>query len=74
MTPGPTLPAAELLGDLLLEQKQATGALAAYQHSLELYPKRFNSLQGALRAAHALGKVILESSYRRELSRITGAR
>ncbi len=74
VTPGPTLPAAELLGDLLMEQKRTVGALAAYQHSLELYPKRFNSLQGAFRAAHALGRVILESEYRRELSRITRAR
>ena len=74
VTPAPTLPAEELMGDLLMEQKQPAKALAAYQRSLELYPKRFNSLQGAFRAAHALGKVILEGSYRRELLRITGAR
>lgn len=55
VTPGPTLPAHELLGDLLMEQKQPAEALAAYKRSVELYPKRFNGLLGAARAAHALG-------------------
>ena len=54
VTPGPTLPAEELLGDLLLEQKQPREALASYKRSLELYPRRFNSLLGAARAARAL--------------------
>jgi tetratricopeptide (TPR) repeat protein len=55
VTPGPTLPAHELLGDLLMEQKQPAEALAAYKRSVELYPRRFNGLLGAARAAHALG-------------------
>lgn len=49
VTPGPTIPAAELLGDLLLAQKKPVEALAAYQHALKLYPKRLNSLRGAAR-------------------------
>lgn len=53
VTPGPTLPAYELLGDLLMEQGKPAEALAAYQRSLELYPQRFNSLRGAERAAGA---------------------
>ena len=53
VTPGPTLPAYEQLGDLLIELKQPAEALAAYQRSLELYPRRFNSLLGAARAARA---------------------
>ncbi|HJU69839.1 MAG TPA: hypothetical protein VJ650_16495 [Gemmatimonadaceae bacterium] len=56
VTPAPTLPASELLGDLLLEQARPAEALAAYQHSLDLYPRRFNSLLGIARAARALGK------------------
>jgi len=56
VTPAPTLPAHELLGDLLLEQQRPAEALAAYQRSMELYPRRFNSLLGAARAAHALGE------------------
>jgi hypothetical protein len=67
VTPGPTLPAEELLGDLLMEQTRPADALAAYQRSLRLYPKRFNSLVGASRAAHAIGNAELERSYRREL-------
>jgi tetratricopeptide (TPR) repeat protein len=55
VTPGPTLPALELLGDLLMEQKQPADALAAYRRAIELYPRRFNSLLGAARAARALG-------------------
>lgn len=51
VTPAPTLPAEELLGDLLLEQKQPQQALAAYRRSLHLYPNRRNSLLGAARAA-----------------------
>jgi len=55
VTPGPTLPARELLGDLLMEQKRPAEALAAYKRSSELYPRRFNTLLGAARAARALG-------------------
>ena len=55
VTPGPTLPAHELLGDLLMEQKRPAEALAAYKRSLELYPRRFNGLLGAARAARAFG-------------------
>jgi tetratricopeptide (TPR) repeat protein len=55
VTPAPTVPAYELLGDMLLEQKQTAAALAAYRKSLESYPRRFNRLAGAARAAHALG-------------------
>lgn len=55
VTPGPTLPAHELLGDLLMEQQQPAEALVAYKRSMELYPKRFNGLLGAARAARALG-------------------
>jgi hypothetical protein len=54
VTPGPTLPAHELLGDLLMELRKPADALAAYRRSLELYPNRFNSLRGAARAAAAL--------------------
>jgi tetratricopeptide (TPR) repeat protein len=55
VTPGTTLPAHELLGDLLLELGRPGEALASYQRSLALYPKRFNSVLGAGRAAWAVG-------------------
>ena len=50
VTPGPTIPAEELLGDLFVEQKKFAAALAAYNRSLALYPKRLNSLNGVRRA------------------------
>jgi tetratricopeptide (TPR) repeat protein len=55
VTPGPTLPAHELLGDLFMEQKRPADALVAYKRALELYPRRFNGLLGAARAARAIG-------------------
>jgi tetratricopeptide (TPR) repeat protein len=51
VTPGPPLPARELLGDMLLEMGQPAEALAAYETSLHDAPNRFNSLYGAARAA-----------------------
>jgi tetratricopeptide (TPR) repeat protein len=55
VTPGPTLPAEEQLGDLLFAQGKPAEALAAYRRSLELYPRRLNSVLGAARAARAAG-------------------
>jgi tetratricopeptide (TPR) repeat protein len=55
VTPAPTLPAYELLGDLYTEQKKPAEALAAYQKSMQLYPRRFNSLLGAATAARVVG-------------------
>jgi tetratricopeptide (TPR) repeat protein len=57
VTPGPTLPAYEQLGDLFLAHAQPAQALAAYRRSLEQQPNRFNSLAGAARAADAMGDV-----------------
>src|SRR5207245_10725267 len=55
ITPGAVLPAAELLGDLLLELNRPAGALLAYENSLHNAPERFNSLAGAARAADLYG-------------------
>ena len=55
VTPGPTLPAYELLGDLFMTQQRPADAIGAYRRSLELYPRRFNSLLGEARAARAMG-------------------
>jgi cytochrome c-type biogenesis protein CcmH/NrfG len=45
----------ELLGDLHLESCRPAEALAPYRRSLELHPRRLNSLIGAARAAMAVG-------------------
>jgi tetratricopeptide (TPR) repeat protein len=50
VTPGPTIPASELLGDLLLAENRPAEALEAYQASLKAYPGRWNSLAGVKQA------------------------
>lgn len=55
VTPGPTLPAGEQLGDLLMTQHEPAAALDAYRSALERQPRRFNSLLGLARAAAAAG-------------------
>ena len=72
VTPGPTLPAQELLGDLLMEQGRPAEALAAYERSLELWPRRFNSLLGAARAARASGDAVRARRYYGELLGVAG--
>ncbi len=67
VTPGPTLPAEEQLGDLLMKLKRPAEALAAYRRSLEAYPNRFNSLQGAAQAAQAEGDDRLAVRFYRDL-------
>jgi tetratricopeptide (TPR) repeat protein len=67
VTPAPTLPAHELLGELLMEQKLFREALVAYKRSLELYPRRFNSLLGAARTARATGDKAFALTFYRDL-------
>lgn len=67
VTPGPTLPSQELLGDMLLEQGRPAEALAAYEAALASYPLRFNGLLGAARAARAMGDASRARTYYREL-------
>lgn len=67
VTPAPPLPANELLGDLLMEQKHPAEALGAYKISLSLYPGRLNGILGAARAAHALGDTEGASGFYKQL-------
>lgn len=55
VTPGPILPARELLGDLLLELNRPEEALAAYENTLRREPNRARTLFGAAKAAEAAG-------------------
>lgn len=70
VTPGPTLPAFELLGDLYMEQKKPADALAAYRDSLKLYPRRFNSLLGAAQAARGVGDTTNARAFYAELMEV----
>jgi len=48
-----SIPAREMLADMLLEAKRPQQALAEFQTDLKLNPNRFNALYGAARAADA---------------------
>lgn len=71
VTPGEVLPAAELLGDMLLELGRHAEARAAYERSLERSPNRLNGLAGAARAASAAGDEAAAAEYRRRLDAVT---
>lgn len=58
VTPAATLPAYELLGDLLLKQGKQAEAGKAYKRSLEINPRRFNSLLGAARTSGEADKAV----------------
>ncbi|MEX2527270.1 MAG: hypothetical protein WEA09_06485 [Gemmatimonadota bacterium] len=55
VTPGPLLPARELLGDLLMELDRPVEALEAYEATLAQERNRARALHGAARAAEAAG-------------------
>ncbi len=63
VTPGPIVPARELLGEMLLESKQPAAALEAFETSLKFAPGRFNSLFGAAHAAQLAGDREKASAY-----------
>jgi len=73
VTPGPTLPAFELLGDLLMEHAQPREALNAYKRSLGFYPGRFNSLLGAAKAARSAGDHAAARGFYQQLLEIGGS-
>ena len=60
----------EMLGDLLLEQKQPEAALEAYRRVLETEPRLFNPLYGAARAAEAVGDRQSANAYYRKVTEI----
>jgi hypothetical protein len=55
VTPGPVLPARELLGELFLELDQPARALPEFEAVLDRSPKRFNATYGAARSAELSG-------------------
>jgi len=58
-----SIPAREMLADMLVEMKKPELALAEYQGDLKFNPKRFNGLYGAARAAEMAGKASEASGY-----------
>jgi tetratricopeptide (TPR) repeat protein len=58
-----SMPAREMLADLLLEVKRPADALAEYRAALKFNPKRFDSLYGAGRAAEMAGQPSQAAEY-----------
>jgi tetratricopeptide (TPR) repeat protein len=67
VTPGPLVPAQELLGEMLLELDQPAEALAAFAVSHEVEPNRFRGLYGAARAAELAGDLEKARTYYEQL-------
>jgi len=71
-TPGPLMPARELLADLLLESKRAADALRAYEPTLASQPNRFRTVAGAARAAQLAGASAKARQYVEQLVAMCG--
>lgn len=73
VTPAEVLPAAELLGDMLMELKDYPAALEAYEQNLKRHPNRFNALHGAAMAASKTGNMSKAKTYSQQLLQIADA-
>ncbi|MEP7067628.1 MAG: hypothetical protein ABI789_00245 [Usitatibacter sp.] len=63
VTPGRIVPARELLGEMLLEQKQPALALREFEASQVREPNRFRNFYGAAIAAEAMGDRAKAAAY-----------
>jgi tetratricopeptide (TPR) repeat protein len=71
VTPGSVIPARDMLGDMLLMSDRPGDALAAYEASLKISPKRFYSLYSAGYAAEKAGDTKKAVKYYSELVDVT---
>ncbi len=67
VTPGPLVPAHELLGEMLLELNQPEEALAEFEASRIVEPNRFRGLYGAAHAAELAGDLEKANTFYAEL-------
>jgi hypothetical protein len=73
VTPGPIVPAHELLADMYFDMRQYRDALAHYSESMKKEPGRYRSLYGAMKAAQNIGDKKLQSDYASQIEKITGS-
>jgi tetratricopeptide (TPR) repeat protein len=71
VTPGPIVPARELLGAMLLQLGKPAEALQAYEKTLTVEPNRYHALSGAARAADAAGDKVKALARWREFAALT---
>ena len=70
VTPGPLVPARELLAEMLLQMNEPAQALAQFAATLAKEPRRFRSLYGAAHAAQLSGRGEASQKYFRELLQV----
>ena len=68
VTPGPLLPARELLADVLLEAKKGSEALREFEAVLAKEPNRYRAISGAGKAARLAGDAKKVQTYAALLS------
>jgi tetratricopeptide (TPR) repeat protein len=68
-----SLPAREMLADMLMELQRPSDALAEYRAELKNAPNRFDALLGAGRAAQAIGDTSGAQSYYAKLTEVCPA-
>jgi len=73
VTPGPLLPAREILADILLELDRPEEALAEYEAVLAKEPNRYRALAGAARAAQDAGETDKARAHAEHLIEQAGA-
>ena len=71
VTPGPLLPAREVLAAALLERGDATGALAEFEAVLHKEPNRLRAMAGAAVAAERAGETQKARSHAEKISQQT---
>ena len=67
VTPGPLVPARELLGQMLLQMNEPARALEQFEATLKKEPERFRALYGAAHAAQLGGSRDMSQRYFREV-------
>jgi tetratricopeptide (TPR) repeat protein len=72
VTPGPLMPARELLAVMLLERGMVAEALAAFEATLSKEPNRLGALAGAARAAEKAGDLAKARQYYAKVAEFTG--
>ena len=72
VSPGPVLPARELLGELFMELNQPALAFPQFETVLRTSPKRFNSTYGAARSAELSGDRKMANERYAELLKLCG--
>jgi hypothetical protein len=70
VTPGPLVPARELLGEMLLQMNEPAQALEQFEATLKKEPGRFRALYGAAGAAQLSGNRDASQRYFRELLKV----